>query len=275
MINQNPLKQYFRRPSVYVKLPSNGKYYEPGVIDIPESGEIPVYPMTAIDDITLRTPDALFNGTAIADLIKSCVPNIKDPWSINNIDLDAILIAIRSASGDSNLEIETQCPACNEEAMYGVDLINILSQLKSANYDSEMIINELKVKFRPLNYKEMNQASLGQFEAQKMFLIIEQIQDENEKKEKLKDAFKQVTDLTMKILSEAIEYISIPTMQVDNKEYIYDFLQNCDKNVYASIRDFLANLKSATEIKPLKIKCIHCNHQYEQPFTLNAADFFG
>ena len=38
-------------------------------IDMPENGELPVYPMTAIDEITVRTPDALFNGTAIAELI--------------------------------------------------------------------------------------------------------------------------------------------------------------------------------------------------------------
>ncbi len=69
-MNNNPLKQYFRRPAVYMKLPSAGKDYEPGVIDMPETGELPVYPMTAIDEITTRTPDALFNGTALVELVR-------------------------------------------------------------------------------------------------------------------------------------------------------------------------------------------------------------
>ena len=275
MINQNPLKQYFRRPAVYVRLPSNGKYYAPGVVNIPENGELPVYPMTAIDDITLRTPDALFNGTAMAEIMKSCIPDIIDPWAINNIDLDAILIAIRSASGDSNLEIESTCPACKEGSTYGVDLIAILSQLKSADYITELQINDLRIKFRPLNYKEMNQASVGQFETQRAFAMLEQIQDEEERNLKSKEALHNVTELTMKLLSNAMEYVSTPTIQVTEKEYILDFLRNCDKTAYTNIRDHLSSLRSSTEIKPLKIKCVHCGHNYDQPFTLNTSDFFG
>lgn len=96
-MNNNPLKQYFRRPAIYLKLPSEGKYYPIDAIDLPDNKELPVYPMTAIDEITSKTPDALYSGVAISEIIKSCVPNIKDPWSIPTIDLDAILIEIGRA----------------------------------------------------------------------------------------------------------------------------------------------------------------------------------
>jgi hypothetical protein len=113
-INNNPLRQYFRRPAVHLRLPSKGKYYDANVIDMPPTGELPVYPMTAIDEITVKTPDALFNGSAIPELIKSCIPDIKDPWSINNVDLDAILIAIKTASQGNDFTIESTCPECKE-----------------------------------------------------------------------------------------------------------------------------------------------------------------
>jgi hypothetical protein len=86
----NPLKQYFRRPSIYLKLPSGGVGYPLGSLNRTENGELPVYPMTAIDEITSKTPDALFNGSAVVEIIKSCVPDITDPWSIPSTDLDAI-----------------------------------------------------------------------------------------------------------------------------------------------------------------------------------------
>jgi hypothetical protein len=105
MLANNPLKQYFRRPSMYFKLPSNGKYYEAGVVNIPENHELPVYPMTAIDEMTVRTPDGLFNGAAIVDLIKSCVPNVLNPWKLNSVDLDAVIIAVMAASSDGVMEI--------------------------------------------------------------------------------------------------------------------------------------------------------------------------
>lgn len=270
----NPLKQYFRRPALYVKLPSEGKDYAPGVINIPENGEIPVFPMTAIDEITAKTPDALFNGTAVTELMKSCIPDIKDPWLINSTDLDSILIAIKAASGGSELDIESQCPNCSEAAKYGVNLISILTTMKAVDYSKTLKINDLEIKYRPLVYKEMNQASLGQFEVQKIFMEMEKTDDDQKKAELSQKALKNVTELTMEILAKTIEFIQTPTSKVTERNYILDFLQNCDKKIYTAIRDFNAELKTSAELQPLDVKCIHCSHLYKQPFTLNPSDFF-
>jgi hypothetical protein len=145
-MNTNPLKQYFRRPEIYLKLPSGGDFYPAGSIDLPDNHELPVYPMTAIDEITSKTPDALFNGTAVVDIIKSCIPNIKNPWDIPIIDLDPILVAIRAASNGPTLDIESQCPSCNEEASYGINLIGLLSSLTAGNYNEVVNVNELTFK---------------------------------------------------------------------------------------------------------------------------------
>lgn len=274
-IANNPLKQYFRRPAVHLRLPSGAKFYNHDVVNIPATGELPIYPMTAIDEVTVKTPDALFNGSAITDLIKSCIPDFKDPWNINSIDLDAALIAIRAASGGSNLDIDTTCPACKDTSTYGVNLINVLGTMEAPNYDVELEVNELKIKFRPLTYREMNQANMSQFELQKIFVALEQIEDEKERLQKTQEALKAVTELTMSILSLTIEYIRTPTTIVSEKEYIVDFLGNCDKLAYNAIRDYQVKLKEKTELKPLAIKCVSCQHEYKQPFTLNSTDFFG
>jgi len=274
-IQNNPLKQYFRRPAIYLKLPSGGKMYAPGVINIPESGELAVYPMTAIDEISSKTPDALYNGTAMADIIKSCIPDIKDPWSINSIDLDAILIAIKAAAGGDDMSISSECPSCKEVAEYGVNLVGILSQLKSADYEKELTINELAIKFRPLSYKEMNEAGTSQMEAQRIFMMLSKEENETVRAEKTQEALRFITDVTMKILSNTITHIRTPNAFVEEKEYLLDFLRNCDSETYIAVRDYNASLKAQTEIKPLKIRCIHCQNEYDQQFTLNTSDFFG
>ena len=79
-----------------------------------ENGELPVYPMTALDEIAYRTADALFNGSAVADVIKSCMPNILDPWQISSADLDTILVAIRIASYGHEMDFTSKCPKCEE-----------------------------------------------------------------------------------------------------------------------------------------------------------------
>jgi rRNA maturation endonuclease Nob1 len=271
----NPLKQYFRRPAVYLSLPSKGKFYQENVIETTPTGELPVFPMTAIDEITMKTPDALFNGVAMAELIKSCIPSIKDPWAINNIDFDAILIAIRAAEGKNEMEIDSQCPSCSEVNSYGLNLLSMLSSITSGDFDNPLQINDLKVKFKPITYKQMNEASLIQLEVQKEFIQLESTEDQKEKNEKQKELIKKLTTTTMKLLTEAIEYIETPTTKVEEKEFIYDFLINCDKGTYLTVRDYNVELKGKSEIKPLQVKCPNCSHEYNQPFTLNVSDFFG
>ena len=273
-MNNNPLKQYFRRPAVYIKLPSSGLYYDDGVLDMPESGEFPVYPMTAIDEITARTPDALFNGTAVAELIRSCVPGIKDPWKVNSIDLDSILIAIKAASGGENLELDSTCPACTETSTYQINLIGILSSLSPGEYHEPLEIGDLKIKFRPLTYKEINEGAAMQFEVQRVFISLDLIEDLDQRNKAGHEALEKITSITMSLISNAIEYIETPGSKVSEKEFILDFLKHCDRNIYLQIRDHNADLRKSTEVKPINMQCSECDHQYEQPFTLNPADFF-
>lgn len=274
-MSNNPLKQYFRRPAVYLRLPSNGKDYAEGVINKTETGELPVYPMTAIDEITTKTPDALYNGSAVVELIRSCVPDIIDPWQISNSDLDAVLIAIRAASGSQNLEIKTECPACKESSVYDLDLTAILTTLTAPDYDEPLSSGDLKIKFGPLTYQQMNEVNLLQFEIQKTLTQIEQITDEQEKREATKTTLIRITEITMKLIASTIRYIETPETRVNNFHHIIEYLQNCDKGVYDTIKEYHTNLKAKTELKPLDVKCANCSHEYKQPFTLNVSDFFG
>ena len=127
MTTNNPLGQYFRQPSIYLTLPSRGRYWPDSSLELPATGEIPVLPMTTRDEVTLRTPDALMNGAGIVDVVHSCCPNIKDAWKMPSIDVDAVLIAIRIASYGHGMDLDTNCPYCKEENRHGADLRTILS----------------------------------------------------------------------------------------------------------------------------------------------------
>ena len=272
-MSQNPLSQYFRRPAIYLKLPSNGQGYAPGTIELPPTGDFPIYPMTAIYEITARTPDALFNGTAVAEIVKSCVPNVKDPWAVFSTDLDAILIAIKIASNGNDLEMESECPKCKETGKYGVNLAGMLAGLTSGDYSAELNIHDLYFKFRPLHYREMNEVNIRQFDIQKS-LIAAESEPDNIKIKKNEEALRTITELTIGVLSKTIEYIKTPTGVVTDTGYIADFLRNCDRLTYNKIRDYTTSLKEKTEMPPLDISCVNCSHPYKTKFTLNVTDFF-
>ena len=109
----NPLAKHFRQPVLYIKLPSNGRWWPEGSVDIPVTGEIPVYSMTAKDEITMKTPDALMNGSSTVHVIESCCPSIHNAWKMPAIDLDSILIAIRIASYGKEMEFTSDIIIAN------------------------------------------------------------------------------------------------------------------------------------------------------------------
>jgi hypothetical protein len=274
MTTDNPLRQFFRRPALYLKLPSGGKGYSDGAIDFPDNGELAIYPMTAIDEITSRTPDALYNGIAIVEIIKSCVPSIKDPWQVLNIDLDPILVAIRIATNGQSMEIDSPCPSCEETSKFDINLSALLSGFTSGDYDTPVKINDLVIKFRPLKYMEINKVGENQFEIQKQFMNIEAIVDPIEKTNRTNKIIELLNTLTSELLVDAIEYIKTPSDTVFDKDFIKEYLANCDKNTYNTLRDKNVELRKNNEIKPLDVKCLHCEHEHQQPFNINITNFF-
>jgi hypothetical protein len=270
----NPLKQYFRRPAIYLKLPSEGKYYPAGAIDLPENQELPVYPMTAVDEISTKTPDALFNGTAVVEIIKSCIPHIKDPWQIPLMDLDPILVAIRTATNGNNLDIISKCPSCEEEGTYGVNLGQLLGTLQKGKYDEPFDMQDLTFRFRPLSYKQINDINQTQFEIQTIIRGLDNIEDENLRKQKSNETMQKLNDLSVALVAETIDSITTPNALVREKEFIVDFLKNCEKQTYEALRNHAVKMREASEIKPLKMKCVNCGHEYDQSLVLNPTDFF-
>lgn len=274
-MSNNPLKQFFRRPSLYLKLPSGGTTYGPEVVELPENGELPVYPMTAIDEITSKTPDALFNGMAVVDIIKSCVPAIKDPWKINSVDLDSILVAIRAATNGNDMEIDSICPECSEDSKYGLNLSTILAGFKPGDYTKPLVVGSLAITFRPLTFAETNNSQTVQFEIQRIIGQLNDIEDEDKRIKASSEGLVKINEASMNLIATSIASITNGSdVVVTERPYIVEYLKNCDRKTYDKIREYSMKLRETTETKPLHFKCVNCQHEYDQPFTLNISDFF-
>jgi hypothetical protein len=278
MAENNPLQKYFRQPSIYVKLPSEGKFYPPGTLDMPVNGEIPVYPMTAMDEIVNRTPDALFNGSAVAEIFKSCIPNIKDPWAIPQTDVDMLLTAVRIASYGHEMEMTVTCPHCNESQDYALDLRVVIDQYQSPDYSKPAQISDLEIFFKPMSYHDLNETAKAQFEQQKVMQMTQANADipDEDKMTALGQALTNVTKLTMGAMAHSIAMVRVNGEPVDNPKHIKEFMDNCDTKIFNRIRDHLSTLREGTELRPLSIKCSNeeCGKEYQQPFTLDMSNFF-
>lgn len=276
-MNSNPLQKFFRQPAIYTRLPSGGKNWPQGTIAMPQNGELPILPMTAIDEITYRTPDALFNGEAVTGVIQSCVPSIKNAWATPSIDLDTILVAIRIASYGHEMEIGTKCPKCGEEHEFGLDLRTVIDNFKPADYSQTLKKGDLEFYFRPLNYKEMTDNSLQQFEQQKTLQMVNEAEglEESEKMTRLNAMMRKLVEVTVKAMSQSIMEIRTPDAVVSERAHIDQFLANCDRSIFNAVRDHVIDLREKSELKPLDLTCPACTNKYQQTFTLDMASFFA
>jgi len=278
----NPLQKYFRQPKIYITLPSKGNFYPESAIEMPENGELPIYAMTAKDELSMKTPDALLNGQATVDLIQSCVPNIKDAWQLPNIDLDAVLIAIRIATYGEMMDITTKVPKLGDERTFQVDLRQILNKLVVADFDNFIQVSEMKINLRPITYKEMTEAGLKTFEEQRIFNIVnnDDIPD-SEKLARFNESFKKLTQLTVHTISKSIAKIEVGDTSVTNQKHIDEFIDNADKEFYTYLTEHLESQKDKFSVQPLEVDSPQedidrgAPANWSVPITFDQSNFFG
>ena len=279
---QNPLQKYFRQPKVYITLPSKGRFYNEGTLEMPETGELPVFAMTAKDELTMKTPDALLNGQATVDLIKSCIPSIIDPWQMPSIDMDASLIAIRIATYGEEMDITTKEPGTGEEKSFGVDLRQLLNKLVTVNYDNKLQLNDMDITIRPLTYKEFTESSLATFEEQRIFSLVNDTEiADDEKLAKFNVSFKKLTDLTVSVLTKSIYQIQIGDTIVTERKHIDEFIANTDKDFFKTVTDHLESQRDKFSLEPIKVTSTPediekgAPETWEIPITFDQSNFFG
>lgn len=274
---QNPLASLFRQPKIYIELPSKGQFYQEGTLETSESGEHAVYAMTARDELLFKTPDALMNGTSTVEVIKSCIPSIKNPWAMPSIDVDAVLCAIRIATYGHEMDVTSKCPNCEHINDFAIDLRQALDNLRNINFETNVVINDtILVKVRPLTYDEMTKTSLKVFEHQRVFSILNDSTLSDEEKVKMfQESFVKLTDLTFKTVSQCIVSVETVGGKTDNPEYIEEFLRNTDKSVFSELNKSIEKSKKTSIMPAIDAECAECHHKYQMELTLDQSDFFG
>lgn len=274
--NSNPLRQFFRQPAIYLQLPSGGAHWPAGSLDLPQNGELAVLPMTAIDEITYRTPDALFNGQAVVNVVQSCIPAIKNAWHMPAQDFNAVMAAIRIASYGHAMDVDTKCPKCSNTDTFSLDLRTVLDQLRSPDYASTLEVNGLDITFRPMTFEQQNQISTDQFEYQRLIQAIPESELSDEAKmAEMAAVMTKIQNLTLRVLTTSIATIRTPQALVTESEFITEFLSNCDRQAFSAIREHVIQLRESVDLKPMTVTCTACKNEHQQQLNLDQSSFFA
>lgn len=274
----NPLSKHFRQPAIHIGLTSGGKFWPEGTLELPVTGKIPVYPMTTRDEITLRTPDALINGTSVVEVIESCCPNIKDAWSMPSVDVDSTLIAIRIASYGTNMSISSQCPHCKEEHDYDINLSGLLDKINMPDYSQPVQIqDQLQIYLKPMSYRNVSRSGEVALEEQR---LIQTLADpdlgEEERNAGYEVHMKKMIDLSINSIVYCTDRIVTEDgTVVSDEEYIKEYYANADSSVLRIIREQLDKLSEVVNLKPMPANCDGCEKSFDINVQFDYASFFG
>ena len=261
MENQSVLSKYKRQPKIYIRLPSGGHFYPENPMEKTGSGELPIYSMTARDELMIKTPDALMSGEATVEVIKSCCPLIDDPWTMPSIDLDAILIAIRIATYGEKMEMNVPIRYYeNDQVKLGgetieIDLRELLDKMQGKSWDSVFEYNELKFYVKPLTYKQTTDFFMGTFENQRLAQVMQDKNvDDDQKLKAFRESFKKLSKMTLDMICAHVVEIETPEGKESNADAIREFFNSTDKATFESVQKNLENMKQKWTTPATKFK---------------------
>ena len=277
-MSTNPLTNYLRKPEIYVKLPSGGKWWPPGSIDIPPNYELAVMAMNGHDDMSMRNADGLMNGASSVGVIQSCVPNIKNAWVGPTMDIEYLFVAIRIASYGNEMESEGKCSECKESTAFIIDLSAILAGMQFPTFDQPIQIGELFVILKPASYQLTNLTSQQVFEKQRALLTVQSSDLTIEQKEKiLQDTIAKLSELTISKLIEYIDHIVLPDgTKVTEREFLLEFIDQADRKSFDQLRKGIEEKNAQYRAPDLPFVCSNpeCNHENTVRFEFNPSNFF-
>ena len=271
---QNPLQQYFRQPKIYIKLPSQGVYNKSGTFQ-GDPTNMPVYGMTGMDEIILKTPDALLTGESSVKVIESCCPSIKNAWEICILDIAVIFAAIRIATFGNIMEVTHTCSKCSAENDYELDISKIIDHYANFVYDNRIQINDLYITIKPLTYKQSTEFDLKNFRLQQKLQQSEKIEDETQQQQLINDLFKELAVVQSDLYKVYVESVEIDNTVVTDINFISEWLSNCDKSVFDSIKKHIEKNKENWKSPSYPVKCGTCDTEAKLYLELDQSNFFG
>jgi|TARA_R110001592_G_scaffold172738_1_gene411236 hypothetical protein len=276
MENESPLKKYSRQPKIYINLPSGGKFYNQDVLYGDTYTELAVYSMTANDEILYKTPDALINGRATAEAIKSCIPSVLKPFELVTLDVDAILLAMRLATQGQTMTVGRRCKHCQEDNQYDINIQKYIDYYNTLEFDSVVIYEDFKVNIIPLTYgqyTELQKESVGFQRA--LAVQLPKIEDQDEKDKAQDTILNGIARLNLKTILLSIESIEIEGNKETSKTAMVEFIENYDVNMFKAIKDHIDKQYRIWQLPLEKVSCAACNKENELRITVDQTDFFG
>jgi len=279
-MSNNPLKSHFRAPKLFTRLPSGGAFYSEGVVEMSTTGELEIYAMTSRDEVMMRNPDALLNGESVAQIITSCVPQVKKPRELLGADVDALMVAIQGATYGDEVTVQTPCPECGNTVIGAGSVQGSLATMREVPTDVKVETDGLTIELRPVTYETTIAAGVSNFQNARSMASIAQIEDDIEKLQAFNNSYMKMAELNFLVILDSIYSISGTDENgeefiVTDRDNIREYMENCDSDVGKRVTEQVNRLGEAGIDKTVTIQCQEekCGHVFQTTLEFDPVNF--
>jgi len=129
----------------------------------------------------------------------------------------------------------------------------------------------------------MTKTALQTFETQKIIQAVnDEKMSEDDRLQVFKDSFKKLSDVTVGMVADSIYRIDTAMGSTDNPEFIREFIENADKDVFNVIQKHIERYKEQNTIKPIVVDVTEdmrargvTGDTIEIPLTFDPSTFFA
>jgi hypothetical protein len=249
-------------------------FNQPGTL-ASDPSKLPIFGMTGMDEILLKTPDALLNGEATVKVVESCCPAFTNGWDLSVLDLDLMLVAIRIATHGNTMTVTHTCTACDAVSDYDIDLGNVIQHFTGLEYDNKIVLKDVAIKIQPLNYKQWNEFQLKNFGVQRQLSQAMRIEDEDTQSKLIAGLFEQVSNIQTEMIFAQVDSVETADGVVNQREFIREWLQNSEKQIFDAIREQVEKNRLAWKIPSINVECPDCSAKNQVGLDMDQASFFA
>jgi hypothetical protein len=270
----NPLAEFYRQPKLYVSLPSNGYFTDEKNVVLTASGEVGVMAMTAKDEALMKSPDALLNGEAVVEVIKSCCPGILNPMDLPQPDIDILMLAIRMATFGREMEIQAKSPHSGNTDTYVLNIEELLSEQTKLEKEYPVHLeNGCTVYIRPHSYAVTTQIQLRAFEETK---AIQQAQANTEQSiQNFSKSFRKLADMSNDVMVHSISKIRVPSGEETNdSKQIREFVLNVPSTDIKKVDTKIAEINRIGLARKRTVVCKETQKEFDADVEFDISSFF-
>lgn len=260
---RNPLLERVRMPGETYTLPSKGLLYKNGELspDV-NGGEIYIQPMTAMEEIIIRSPDKLFSGAGITEIFKKCIPQVQKPLDLFAKDIDFLIVCLRKVSYGSEFEVEYQHNCKNaKKHSYMIQVDEFIQATKGIDPTtvgtafSVKLDNSQKVDVMPIRYRDVVSTlqALNDVETTGKMPSVEEVQ-------------RRSLDTLLGVIDNVDG--------INDKKMIEEWLRELKAGMCKKISDKIEEINDWGPIFKKKVRCKDCGDEIDIAAPLNPMSFF-